>query len=106
MNTKNANRTMMRARFPYANIGTQPLPRFSRSKINLNNFVLQALAKCVKWIPQHTITYTERPYKMQNLHALAPMLIGNLANDTNGDIVIVYADAWAAAYYFVHGVIV
>lgn len=43
---------------------------------------------------------------MQTLHALAPMLIGNLANDTNGDIVIVYADAWAAAYYFVHGVLV
>ena len=42
----------------------------------------------------------------QSLHTLAPMLQGNLANDTNGDIVVVYADAWAAAYYFVHGVIV
>jgi len=43
---------------------------------------------------------------MQTLHALAPMLQGNLANDSNGGIVVVYADAWAAAYYFVHGVIV
>jgi hypothetical protein len=43
---------------------------------------------------------------MQTLHALAPMLQGNLANDTNGDIVVAYADAWAAAYYFVHGVLV
>jgi hypothetical protein len=43
---------------------------------------------------------------MQTLHALAPMLQNNLANDTNGDIVVVYADAWAAAYYFVHGVLV
>jgi hypothetical protein len=41
---------------------------------------------------------------MQNLHSLAPMLRYNLANDSNGDIVIVYADAWAAAYYFVHGI--
>ena len=75
--------------------------------INLNNFALQLLAKCVKSIPQHTDTliYSKGNY-MQTLHALAPMLQGNLANDTNGDIVIVYADAWAAAYYFVHGVLV
>ena len=42
----------------------------------------------------------------QSLHTLAPMLQWQLANDTNGDIVVVYADAWAAAYYFVHGVLV
>jgi hypothetical protein len=42
----------------------------------------------------------------ESLHALAPMLQGNLANDSNGDIVIVYAGAWAAAYYFVHSVMV
>tara|TARA_R110000868_G_scaffold84294_2_gene237694 strand:+ start:490 stop:633 length:144 start_codon:yes stop_codon:yes gene_type:complete len=42
----------------------------------------------------------------ESLHALAPMLQAQIANDSNGDIVIVYADAWAAAYYFVHGVMV
>lgn len=42
----------------------------------------------------------------QSLHALAPMLQAQFANDSNGDIVIVYADAWAAAYYFVHEIMV
>ena len=40
------------------------------------------------------------------LHTLAPMLQAQIANDCNGDIVIVYADSWAAAYYFAHGVTV
>jgi hypothetical protein len=40
------------------------------------------------------------------LHTLAPMLRYNLLNDSNGDIVIVYADSWASAYYFAHGVTV
>jgi hypothetical protein len=31
----------------------------------------------------------------ESLHALAPMLQAQIANDSNGDIVIVYADAWA-----------
>ena len=43
---------------------------------------------------------------MELLTNYAPMLVGNLANDDNGDIVIVSADSWAAAFYFIHGVMV
>jgi hypothetical protein len=44
MNTNNANFPMMRARFPYANIGTQSMPRFFTRRKYILIFVLQALA--------------------------------------------------------------
>jgi hypothetical protein len=34
---------------------------------------------------------------------MAPMLTYNLCDDGFGNLVIVRADAWAAAYYHVHG---
>lgn len=37
------------------------------------------------------------------LHNLSPMLRFNLADDGNGDLHIVKADAWSAAFYHVHG---
>ena len=43
---------------------------------------------------------------MELLTNLAPMLRYNLADDGMGNLVVVCADAWAAAYYHVHSIII
>jgi len=40
---------------------------------------------------------------MELLTNMAPMLVYNLLDDGFGNLVIVRANSWAAAYYHVHG---